>query len=431
MTRERTAGGSDRTMRPRGEDRPISRRAFTKRAGLVGAAGLAAPAVLSSLAWADTKKKRSARRSGPTPFEHVIISCQENRSFDHYFGYAKWVGEYGPPPGYFQPDGHGGKVFPHHFTHLSTRDVDHSWVGTHAEWNHGLMDGFYTTDGNHCMGYYTADELPFYYSLFEDSTLCANYFCSVMGPTWPNRFYLASGTSGGITTNGVWGFGVFDYPIILDLLEDAGITWKVYNIGWDNVPSGNSDNVFVFWKRWAKDPRTRGKKQDYYADLADGALPQVSFVIPSYLKGHDEHPPAKVSVGMKIQRRLITALRESSAWDTSAFVLTYDEGGGYFDHVSPPQIDAYGLGIRVPTWVVSPYAKPGHLEPRLYDHASTLKFIERVFDLPTLASVNHRFDTETPGGPNNEAAEGAPTGPPAPPRDGYSVLGDLTECLEF
>jgi len=104
---------------------------------------------------------------------------------------------------------------------------------------------------------------------------------------------------------------------------------------------------------------------------------------------------------------------------------------GYFDHVPPPQVDAYGLGIRVPTWVVSPYAKRGHLAPRLYDHTSTLKFIERVFDLPTLASVNHRFDTETPGGPNNEAANGNPTGPQAPPRDGYEVLGDLMDCFDF
>ena len=185
----------------------------------------------------------------------------------------------------------------------------------------------------------------------------------------------------------------------------------------------------MFWK-WAHDPRTRGKKQDYFADVANGELPQVSFVIPSYLKGHDEHPPAKVSVGMKIQRRLITALRESSAWNTSAFVLTYDEAGGYFDHVSPPQIDAYGLGIRVPTWVVSPYAKRANLEPRLYDHTSTLRFIERVFDLPTLASVNHLFDTETPGGPNNEAADGKHR-PTRSARDGYSVSAISRSAFDF
>jgi phospholipase C len=408
----------------------ISRRTFVRRAGVVGAASLAAPTLLSQAARAGTAR-RFARSSGSTPIRHIVISCQENRSFDHYYGYAPWAGEYGPPDGYFQPDGNGGKVYPYHFKHLSTPDIDHSWLGTHAEHDHGLMDGFYTNDGKWCMGYYTARELPFYYSLFDTSTLCVNYFCSVMGPTWPNRFYLASGTSGGITTNGVWGYGVFDYPIILDLLEDAGISWKVYNIGWDNVTQGDSDNVFVFWKRWARDPRTRGKEHDYYRDLEGGTLPSVSFIIPSYLKQRDEHPPADVQVGMHIQQKLIRHLRQSSAWDSAAFVLTYDEAGGYFDHVPPAQLDAYGLGIRVPTWVVSPYAKRGHLEPRLYDHTSTLKFIERVFDLPTLASVNHRFDQRTPGGPNNEAANGRPHGPPAPPRDGYSVLGDLMDCFDF
>src|SRR5262249_57351280 len=99
----------------------------------------------------------------------------------------------------------------------------------HDEWNRGAMDGFYTTDGINCMGYYTANDLPFYYSLFEEFTLCANYFCSVLGPTWPNRFYLAAGTSGGITTNGVWGYGVLDYPIVRYLLVPAAVTSQVVN----------------------------------------------------------------------------------------------------------------------------------------------------------------------------------------------------------
>jgi phospholipase C len=293
------------------------------------------------------------------------------------------------------------------------------------------MDGFYTTDGINCMGYYTAADLPYYYSLFDDFTLCVNYFCSVLGPTWPNRFYLAAGTSGGITTNGVWGYGVFDYPIILDLLDAAGVTWKVYNIGWDSVPFGNTDNVFVFWKRWAHDQRTRGNKGDYLNDLRLGRLPNVSFIVPSFARGWDEHPPADVSIGMGIQQELITALRASSAWDSAAYILTYDEHGGYFDHVAPPQFDAYGAGIRVPTWVISPFAKRSHLESTTYEHTSTLKLIETVFGLPTLASVNHQFDQGTPGGSNNEAANGAATGPPAPPRDGIAAIGDMMECFEF
>jgi phospholipase C len=402
----------------------IDRRTFLKGAGALGIAGLGAPLLPAAASLMPA-------RSRSIPIRHVIVDMQENRSFDHYYGFASFAGKHGVPRGYTQPDGAGGTVAPYHFTSLSTPDIGHNWFAMHDEYQGGAMDGFYTTDGINALGYYTAQDLPFYYSLFETSTLCANYFCSLMGPTWPNRFYLAAGTSGGITTNGVWGYGVFDYPIILDLLEDAGVSWKVYNMSMDSVPFGNTDNAFVFWKRWAHDQRTRGSKGEYLADLSLGRLPQVSFIIPSFAKGLDEHPPADVSVGMSLQQELITALRQSSAWSSSVYIHTYDESGGYFDHVASPQLDAYGLGIRVPTWVISPFAKPRHLEPTVYEHTSILKFIEAVFGLPTLASVNHLFDTSTPGGPNNEASNGQAVGPPAPPRDASPRIGNLMECFTF
>jgi phospholipase C len=302
----------------------------------------------------------------------------------------------------------------------------------HAEYDGGKMDGFYTVGGINTLGYYTGADLPFYYSLHERFTLCVSYFSSVMGPTWPNRFYLAAGTSGGVTTNGVWGFGVLGYPCILDLLDAAGITWKVYNLGgFDDVPSGESDNVYVFFERYAHDQRAYHSDADYLADCAAGTLPNVSFIIPSYTNGLDEHPPADITVGMGLQQRMIEALMRSRQWKHAAYIHTYDEAGGYFDHVAPPQIDAYGLGTRVPTWVISPWARPGHLERTLYDHVSILKFIETTFDLPTLASINHQFDHRTPGGSENQAAAGAAFGPPAPPRDRLEYLGDLTECFDF
>ncbi|MGI8827698.1 MAG: phospholipase C [Chloroflexota bacterium] len=405
----------------------VARRTFLKTTAALGAATFAAPLLPSGRA----RAARRVRGETETPIKHVIIDCQENRSFDHYYGYAPWIDSYGVPPGYSQRNGQGGRVKPHHFTSLSTPDIGHSWSAVHSEWDNGRMDGFYTTDGTDCMGYYLREDLPFYYGLHEEFTLCVNYFCSLLGPTYPNRFYLVSGTSGGITTNGVYGYGVLDYPMILDLLEAADVTWKVYNIGFDSVPQGLSDNVFVFWKRWARDPRTRASREDYLEDAKHGTLPQVSFIIPSYTRGYDEHPPANIAVGMGIQRELITALRKSPQWSSSAYILTYDEHGGYFEHVPPPIFDAYGAGIRVPTWVISPYAKEGHLEPALYEHASTLKFLETNFDLPALASVNHRFDESTPGGPNNEAAKGKPEGPPAPPRDGIARIGNLMDCFDF
>ncbi len=396
---------------------PIDRRTFLKAAGALGLAGLAAP-VMPGLAATFVKRRN--------PIQHIIIDLQENRSFDHYYGFAPFAGAFGVPAGYTQPDGSGGSVAPYHFTSLSTPDIGHSWTATHREWNGGAMDGFFTTDGINAMGFYTAQDLPFYYSLHDTSTLCVNYFCSLLGPTWPNRFYTAAGTSGGITTNGIWGYGVFDYPIILDLLDAANMSWKVYNVGMDSVPFGNTDNVFVFWKRFANDQRAHRPKQEFFQDLKQDTLPNVSWIIPSFARGWDEHPPADVSVGMGIVQELVDGLRNSSSFASSAYIHTYDEAGGYFDHVAPPQVDAYGLGIRVPTWIISPFAKPGHLEPTVYEHTSTLKFIEAVFNLPTLASANHMFDAGTPTGGNYQAG-----GAPAPPRDNLASIGSLMECFAF
>jgi phospholipase C len=407
----------------------LTRRTFIKGSIATGAA------VAGGGLWTTAIQPRRAR-AAETPIENVVISMQENRSFDHYFGYAPQVqaAGFGPPPGFSQPNPGGtpDPVEPYRFTALETPDVPHHWEAVQGQWNGGAMDGFMTHSGIWAMGYYTATELPFYYSLFENSTLCVNFFCSLLGPTWPNRFYLMSGTSGGITTNGIWGYGVFDYPMILDLLDAAGVTWKVYSLGMDSVPYGNTDNVGVFWKKYAHDPRMHGSMGSYLNDCRKGRLPNVSFLIPSYARGWDEHPPASIAVGEGIQAECVNALRDSPQWERSAYIITYDEHGGYFDHVPPPQFDAFGLGIRIPTWVISPWAKAGHLEPTLYEIVSVLKFLERNFGLPTLASVNHLFDEGTPVGGNYEAAApGATVGPPAPPRDGIGDIGDLMECFTF
>ena len=114
-------------------------------------------------------------------------------------------------------------------------------------------------------------------------------------------------------------------------------------------------------------------------------------------------------------------------WQSSAYLLTYDEHGGFFDHVAPPAIDAYGLSVRVPLWVVSPYAKRGPvLSSRPAEHTSTLKLIEALHGLPSLASQNHLFDRATPTGSNYQA-----NGAPAPPRDGRRDISDLLDLFSF
>ena len=406
----------------------LTRGAFLRKTGATGVA------IAGGALWLTAPAAARARRYGKsqTPLRHVVISCQENRSFDHYFGYAPQVqaAGYGPPAGYSLPDATGAGHAPFEFTALTTPDPPHSWGSVHRQWNGGRMDGFYREGGDSAIGYYTANEIPYYYTLLGKAGLCANYFCSLLGPTWPNRFYLMSGTSGGITTNGLWGYGIFQsssWPIILDLLDEADVSWKIYYIGSDGVEVGDTDNVAVFWSKYAHDPRTTGTIEEYYEDCSRGTLPNVSWIIPSYSMQFDEHPPADVAVGMGFQRQTIEALQGSPHWGKSAFLLTYDEHGGFFDHVPPPQVDAFGLGIRVPLWVISPHAKRGVITSRKpADHVSTLKFIERLWGLPTLASRNHTFDTSTPTGGNYQTG-----GMPAPPRDGLDSISDLFDLFHF
>ncbi len=401
-----------------------SRRHFLKNLSYLGAAGLALPS-------ADAQSRGTRDAPKTIPVEHVLISVNENRSFDHYYGYAPFVGGYGVPPGYSQPDGSGRRVVPIPFSSTSTPNPAHDWGTIHSEWDNGRMDGFYTANGPTAMLYYSEPALSFYYSLFQRFSLCVGYHCSQLGSTYPNRLYSVGGTSGGITNNNLTP-GTLKWPVILDLLDAHNITWKVYGIELPcsvENPLGSlyCDNIFGFFERWHNDPRvTTYNEFDYYADLFSGKLPQVSFLMTDDISG--EHPPYDLNYGQSLQQRLITALMLSRYWSSSAYILTYDEAGGFFDHVSPPVLDAYGAGIRVPTWVISPHAKKRHLEPTFYEHASVLKFVERVFGLPTLASINHMFDQQTPGA-NNDAAGGAAFGPPAPPRDSRTDIGDLFECF--
>src|SRR3954452_5032394 len=409
---------------------------FTRRTFL-RASGGAGAALLGGSLWATGAVGARARRLGQAsdpPIRNLVICCQENRSFDHYFGSAPQVRRagFGPPPGASQPDARGGRHPLFHQTSLSTPNPDHSWGGVHRQYANGRLDGFYKSSGNVAIGYYTADDLPYYYSLFHDpeAALCATYFCSVLGSSAPNHLYMISGTSGGMTSNGPCCLGVIDsarWPLIFDLLDEAGVTWKLYNLlGVDDIIMGENDNTAVFWKPWGFDPRTFATQADYLRDCLAGTLPAVSWVRSGDRDDLDEHPPGHITIGMRRQRQVIDAFRASPQYDHGAYLLTYDEHGGFYDHVAPPQVDAYGLGFRVPMWVISPLLRRSGVVTtrRPAEHVSTLKLVERLHGLPTLASRNHAFDRSTPVDPWRDA-----NGAPAPPRDGLDVLSDLTELF--
>jgi phospholipase C len=299
-------------------------------------------------------------------------------------------------------------------------DPDHSWDATHTAYNGGKMDGFVDNgNGDNAMGYYDGSDLSYYYQLAQEYTLCANYFCGILGPTYPNRLVLFSGTSGGYTENGNIPLNGLTWPCIIDLLQDHKITWKNYNFYCQPDHS-----LLAMWKVAYGKPELAHNPEQFFSDCEHGTLPQVSFITDDEnWDSWSEHPPANPTQGEGLMQDIITSVQQSPQWPSTAVLLTYDEGGGYFDHLPPKKLDAFGSGIRVPMIVVSPLAKKGFVDTTYSDHGSVLKFIEHVFNLPALATINHEFDESTPSG------QGEGGGAAFPPRDGNPEISDLTQCF--
>jgi phospholipase C len=408
----------------------FSRRLFLQQAGAAGLTAMAPPllaqphGVPAALRVAAGLRPESlpAQGAGIPQIKTIILLMQENHSFDHYFGsYSGLPSGWGIPANYTS----GGQA-PFHFTTLTdnNNDPNHSWSAIHEGYANGAMNGWFAANGMNALGYYNASDLAYYYSLLPQYTLCANYFCGMLSDTQPNRMIAMSGTSGGnccdcINTNGTLDSAT--YPNILDLLTSYGITFKNYNFG---VP--NNYSYLALWSNWASGGPNNVLNQtqaQFFTDCTNNTLPNVVFITNE--SPNDEHPPENIQTGQAQMQQIIEAVQASPAWANSVILLTYDEGGGFFDHVAPQQLDAYGPGIRVPMLVISPFARQGYVDTVFQDHTSQLKFIEAVFGLPTLASINHSFDTSTPT--TNNSTNGAPF----PPRDGNAALGNLTQCFTF
>jgi hypothetical protein len=286
-----------------------------------------------------------------TPIEHFVVLMQENHSFDNYFG--TFPGADGIPPGTCMPVGRDRRpcVRPFHLGGRSTPDPAHD-TGMHR------MDGFVRAASRDSqsversvMGYYDGRDLPFYWNVAEEYVLF-------------DRFFAAS-PSGSVANHRLWAGDVFRR------LEARGITWRFYVQDHDpRLGRGSAQAVRVP----VRDPRHVVDLDEFYEDLERGRLPAVSYIAPA---GASEHPPGRVSSGATLTRALITALARSSAWETSAFMWTYDEPGGWFDHVRPPR----GAGFRVPALLVSPYARRGYVDSTPLDTTSIPTFIKRNWRL--------------------------------------------------
>src|SRR5580704_10994181 len=383
--------------------------------------------------------------------QHVVILIQENRSFDHYFGSYRGVRGFSDRSLAFQqPDPANttnspvGALLPFHLDTSTTNaactpDITHDWVPQHQSWNNGAMNGFVSSrlainpnDAVLSMGYYTRADLPYYYALADAFTICDNYFCSVMGPTDPNRLYTMAasldpdGKNGGpilqtIITNRAAFNGRLTYTTMPEQLQARGISWKVYSSPEEILLGGIlSDNVLSYFKNFQDTASLLHQNAfgpqfpvDFLADVASGSLPQVSWLVGSVITS--DHPPSPSVFGESILSLIVTAFRANPAlWAKTVFFVTYDENGGFFDHVAPvtapvgtpgeyvtapavpdptvigsPAITGpIGLGFRVPMLIISPFSRGGFVSSDLFDHTSVLRFLETRFgaEVPNLSA---------------------------------------------
>jgi phospholipase C len=328
-----------------------------------------------------------------TPIKHIIYVIQENHSFDNYFG--TYPGASGFPAGTKLPEQPGAQptLAPFHLTSLST-DLPHSREVALKAYDGGKMDGFVWAERSRdTMGYYDASDLPNYWTYARDFVLMDAFFSSLMGPSLPNHLYSVAAQSGGLVKNMTEAPAAgFNFPTLATLLARSKVTWKYY----DGKPD---PRAFSLWNPLPGFKEFRDNQalmehlvgtDQFFADLRHGTLPQVSWVVPSALES--EHPPQNLQLGMWYVTSLINAVMRSPYWDETAIFLTWDDYGGFYDHVPPPQTDQYGLGPRVPAIVISPYAKRGFIDHTQYDLTSVLRFVEDRFGLEPLTERDRKAD---------------------------------------
>jgi phospholipase C len=350
-----------------------------------------------------------------TPIEHFIVVMQQNHTFDNYFG--TYPGANGLPEGVCIPISVSDPknkqcVTPYEITNQPISDLSHSETIFFDQYQNGKMTGFIEAltklnqDGQLSMGRFTDRHIPFYWNLADQYVLFDNYFSSAHTGSITNRMYWVSGKPGS-EFNRIPEAGFGDIPTIFDRLQERGISWKFYIKDYnpdlnyrtakelDFLPPQVQWVPLLSFDRFLDDPELSSRIVDldeYYTDLENGTLPAVSYVL---LLGATEHPISDLSLGERATRTMLHTLMQSDSWENSAFFLTYDDWGGWYDHVPPPQVDDRGYGFRVPALLVSPYARMGHIDHTLLDHTSILKFIEENWDIPSLATRDAKANNIT------------------------------------
>ena len=335
------------------------------------------------------------------PIKNIIVVIMQNRSFDNLFGTFPGANGIRPGiPGFTQTDASGATVTPQLLTNLATADLPHARSDFLRVWDSGAMDKYAFFNGVVSMGHYdsTTAGMNTLWNWAQQFALADNFFPSVMGDAPTNQLYMVAADDNNLPNSvdpffapcntAVTASAGYTFPHVGDELTTKGLTWAWYQ---ENLGVCGSyvaqENPFQFFTDTHASTNVRDLTK-FSTDLAAGKLPTVSFVQPGPI--HSMHPAVGVPItnGITWLDGFIRQVQAAPEWTNTAIIVIWDSSGGWWDHVPPPQVDAQGLGPRVPMLVISPFAKKNFISHAQMDNVSILRFIQSTFGLPSLNARN-------------------------------------------
>jgi phospholipase C len=360
---------------------------------------------------------------GADLLKHVVIVIMENHAYDSYFGeYCLTLGAYcsstgnGIPPGtcvpYYPNNLSAGCIQPYNFTmkDLAPPDMNHTYNPTENAINNGAMNNFYVAEGDttETFGHYNGTTIPVYWDMAQQFALGDDFFSSALSWSLPNHWYLLAGQAPiqnfkvGWATDTIAQFHTYlneanGTRSIQDLLnESPSVSWKYYDwplATYETAISGPPDNgggagsAYAVWNPLAARAESYTswyvnhfvKRTQFFSDVSKGLLPNISWVIPQM--NYSDHPPANITAGEHYVSDVVDTIENSSYWNSTAIIVTWDDYGGFYDGVAPPKADTLGLSFRVPVIVISPYTPPRLIVNTLGDFESILSLVEQRWGL--------------------------------------------------
>lgn len=323
--------------------------------------------------------------------DHIVVLMMENRSFDHFLGALKTDAGYaakatveGLTGTESNPAPDGSTVTVFKMDNFTPEDPPHGWAAVHKQHNGGKNDGFVTEHAgasqNEVMGFHDRSQIPLYYWLADNFAVCDNWYASVLGPTWPNRFYLHATTSKGKKDNTPFLVGAPD--TVWDRLKEKGLSFKNYAAGVTTWYTGGFAGKLLSLNPSAN-------INEFFDAAKNGKLPAFSIIDPDYAAS-DDHPSHNILRGQAFVASVYKALSEGPGWNKTLFIITYDEHGGFFDHVPPPKAvddnaEFQTQGFRVPAFVIGPTVKKGYVCKKQLEHSSVAATLKTRFDIKSLS----------------------------------------------